>query len=337
MEESSLDGRAEEEKWKIRWSGFGEELKKVSYMAVPMVAVLVSQYLLRVASMVIVGHLAYKEYFQASPEEVGGSALEPMRIWGHITFGGGDEENKWKIKWSAFGEELKKMSYMAVPMVAVTVSQYLSQVISVMIVGHIDELALSGIALASSFTNVTGFSLICQSLILPMFFSSCAALCLHIPLCWALVYKTNLGITGAALSVGLASWFNVALLAFYMRYSSSCEKSRAFVFNDVFLSVKEFFSFGLPSAVMVCTRVSNELGAGNPQAARFAVGVAMVLAAIEPLIVSITLFCCRYIYGYLFSNEAEVVNYVAEMLPLLCISVIMDSLQAVLSGQFPLP
>ncbi|OMO80283.1 Multi antimicrobial extrusion protein [Corchorus capsularis] len=226
--------------------------------------------------------------------------------------GGGDGENKWKIKWSAFGEELKKMSYMAVPMVAVTVSQYLSQVISVMIVGHIDELALSGIALASSFTNVTGFSLIV---------------------------------------IGLASWFNVALLAFYMRYSSSCEKSRAFIFNDVFLSVKEYFSFGLPSAVMVClttgslhffvpygisaaasTRVSNELGAGNPQAARFAVGVAMVLAAIEPLIVSITLFCCRYIYGYLFSNEAEVVNYVAEMLPLLCISIIMDSIQAVLSG-----
>lgn len=58
----------------------------------------------------------------------------------------------------------------------------------------------------------------------------------------------------------------------------------------------------------------------------------MVLAAIEPIMVAITLFCCRYVYGYLFSNEKEVVNYVREMIPLLCIWVIMDSVQAVLSG-----
>ena len=92
---------------------------------------------------------------------------------------------------------------------------------------------------------------LCQSLILPMFLSSFAALCLHIPLCWTLAYKTNLGIAAAALSFGLASWFNVVLLGIYMRYSSSCEKSRALVLSDILLSVKEFFSFAIPSAVMV--------------------------------------------------------------------------------------
>ncbi|XWS30761.1 hypothetical protein CRYUN_Cryun23aG0017200 [Craigia yunnanensis] len=70
------------------------------------------------------------------------------------------QEEKWNITWSAFGEELKKVSYMAVPMVAVTVSQYLLQVISVMMVGHLEELALSGIAIGSSFANVTGFSFV---------------------------------------------------------------------------------------------------------------------------------------------------------------------------------
>ncbi|XVF12986.1 hypothetical protein REPUB_Repub08aG0167600 [Reevesia pubescens] len=84
--------------------------------------------------------------------------------------------------------------------------------------------------------------------------------------------------------------------------------------------------------VLCCTRVSNELGAGNPEAARLSVIVAMVIAAIEPIMVAIALFSCRYIFGYLFSNEKEVVNYVAEMIPLLCISVLMDNVQAVLSG-----
>ena len=61
----------------------------------------------------------------------------------------------------------------------------------------------------------------------------------------------------------------------------------------------------------------------------------MVIAAIESITVAIALFSCRHVLGYLFSNEKQVVNYVAEMIPLLCISVLMDSLQAVLSGQFP--
>lgn len=60
----------------------------------------------------------------------------------------------------------------------------------------------------------------------------------------------------------------------------------------------------------------------------------MVIAAIEPIIVAIALFSCRHKFGYLFSNEQKVVNYIAEMIPLLCISLLVDSLQAVLSGKF---
>ena len=88
--------------------------------------------------------------------------------------------------------------------------------------------------------------------------------------------------------------------------------------------------------LLLCsTRISNELGAGNPQTARLSVIVAIVIAAIEPILVAIALFSCRHVFGYLFSNEKQVVNYIAEMIPLLCISVFMDSLQGVLSGQFP--
>ncbi|KAG6737820.1 hypothetical protein POTOM_059350 [Populus tomentosa] len=63
-------------------------------------------------------------------------------------------------KWKLSLKELKKVSYVAAPMVAVTVLQYLMQVVSVMMVGHLDELSQSGISSASSFTSVTGFSLL---------------------------------------------------------------------------------------------------------------------------------------------------------------------------------
>ncbi|KAJ0445276.1 hypothetical protein HanIR_Chr16g0841101 [Helianthus annuus] len=64
------------------------------------------------------------------------------------------------ITWSVFGEEAKKFGYIAGPMVAVTLSQYLLQVVSVMMVGHIGELALSSTAIAISISSVTGFSLL---------------------------------------------------------------------------------------------------------------------------------------------------------------------------------
>lgn len=82
------------------------------------------------------------------------------------------------------------------------------------------------------------------------------------------------------------------------------------------------------------TRVSNELGAGNPQVARLSVSTAMFLGAVEIVTVSTTLFCCRSVWGYAYSDEKEIVDYMKGMTPLLCLSVIMDTSQALLSGQF---
>ena len=90
-----------------------------------------------------------------------------------------------------------------------------------------------------------------QSLILPMLFSSLAALCFHIPFCWTLVFKSGLGTIGAAISIGLSNWLNVILLGFYMKYSSKCDKTRAALSKEVFQCTKVFFRFAVPSAAMV--------------------------------------------------------------------------------------
>ncbi|XP_021888302.1 protein DETOXIFICATION 12-like [Carica papaya] len=380
------------------------------------------------------------------------------------------KERKWAINGGAFVEEVKKAGKFAAPMVAVTLMQYLLQVVSVIMAGHLGELALSTVAIATSLTNVTGFSLlsgivggletlcgqaygaqqyqklgvytysaiisltlvclpVCllwifmdkllllfgqdptvshearnysmwlipalfggavlkpltryfqtQSLILPLFLSSFSVLCFHIPVCWFLVYKMGLGATGTALTFSLSTWLNVILLGFYAAYSSACEKTRAPLTAAAFHGIGLFFRLGVPSAVMTClkwwsmellvllsgilpnpkletsvlsicltistlhfnipyafgaavsTRVSNELGAGNPESARVAVMAVMFLAAIEAAVVSTVLFSCRHILGYAYSNVQQVVHYVGVMMPLICLSVIMDSLQAVLSG-----
>ncbi|KAF0921069.1 hypothetical protein E2562_038443 [Oryza meyeriana var. granulata] len=80
------------------------------------------------------------------------------------------------------------------------------------------------------------------------------------------------------------------------------------------------------------TRVSNEMGAGQPQAAKLATRVVMYMALSEGLLISLTTFLLRNIWGYMHSNEQEVVTYIARMLPILGISFFIDGLHSSLSG-----
>ncbi|CAJ1952042.1 unnamed protein product [Sphenostylis stenocarpa] len=57
-------------------------------------------------------------------------------------------------------EEAKKQLWLAGPMVFVSVFQYSLLVISLIFVGHLNELLLAGVSLANSFVNVTGFNVL---------------------------------------------------------------------------------------------------------------------------------------------------------------------------------
>ncbi|XP_071694880.1 protein DETOXIFICATION 14-like [Rutidosis leptorrhynchoides] len=375
-----------------------------------------------------------------------------------------------RIRWADFNGEVKKVGAIAAPMVVVAMLQYMMQMVAVVMVGHVDQLSLSSVAIATSLTNVTGFSLlsglvggletlcgqaygakqynkigiytcsaiislllVCipvsiswifldkflmligqdplisteaqkysvyliaalfggaivkplvrslqsQSLTLPLIVTSAITLCFHVPLCWAFVFKFEMGSVGAAVAFSLSNWLYLILTFFYIKFSSSCEKSHVIISKDAFVCVGEFFRFAVPSAVMVClkwwalevlilvsgllpnpklktsvlsicltistlhftiqygfgaaasTRVSNELGAGNPQVARLAVFTTMFLAITEAIIVSISILICRRFIGKVYSSEKSVVSYVASMAPFISLSIVTDSLQAVISG-----
>ncbi|XP_054823186.1 protein DETOXIFICATION 16-like isoform X2 [Prosopis cineraria] len=57
-------------------------------------------------------------------------------------------------------EEAKRQIWLAGPLIGVSLLQYSLQVIAIMFVGHLGNLPLSGASLASSFSNVTGFSVL---------------------------------------------------------------------------------------------------------------------------------------------------------------------------------
>ncbi|WKA08762.1 hypothetical protein VitviT2T_026456 [Vitis vinifera] len=88
--------------------------------------------------------------------------------------------------------------------------------------------------------------------------------------------------------------------------------------------------YGFGSAVS--TRVSNELGAGRPHAARLAVQVVLFLAITEGLSVSLLAVAVRGVWGYMYTNEEELIRYLAAIMPVLAVSNFIDGIQGALSG-----
>jgi multidrug resistance protein, MATE family len=66
--------------------------------------------------------------------------------------------------------ELKRQLWLAVPLSSVGILQYILQTISIVFVGHLGTLPLSGASMATSFASVTGFTLLVYTFI--SFFST---------------------------------------------------------------------------------------------------------------------------------------------------------------------
>ena len=60
----------------------------------------------------------------------------------------------------------------------------------------------------------------------------------------------------------------------------------------------------------------------------------MTMVVSEGVVVAAITVLARHVWGRLFSNEDEVVNYVANSMLLLAIADFLDGLQCVLSGIF---
>ncbi|GLU13864.1 hypothetical protein SLE2022_304740 [Rubroshorea leprosula] len=79
-------------------------------------------------------------------------------------------------------------------------------------------------------------------------------------------------------------------------------------------------------------RVSNELGAGHPKAAAFSCLIVTSSSFIISVICAIIVLLTRNVISYAFTGGTAVAEAVAELSPLLALSVILNGIQPVLSG-----
>ncbi|XP_066325698.1 protein DETOXIFICATION 16-like isoform X2 [Miscanthus floridulus] len=200
-----------------------------------------------------------------------------------------------------------------------------------------------------------------QNVVVPVMLSSGATVAVHVAACWLLVRRLRLGADGAALANAVSNLVNLSALAIYIRLSPSCKATWPGFSRQAFHGILGFLKLAVPSAAMVCMewwsfellvllsgllpnpkletaamsiciRVSNELGAGRPQAARLATRVVMLLAFSLGVLEGLVMVLARSLLGYAYTNDMEVAMYTARLMPILAACILLDCLQCVLSG-----
>ncbi|CAA7404806.1 unnamed protein product [Spirodela intermedia] len=88
----------------------------------------------------------------------------------------------------------------------------------------------------------------------------------------------------------------------------------------------------LGSNIATSVRVSNELGAGHPKRAKFAVVVSVLTSFLIGLFLALLMMITRKEFPYAFTTSAEVREMVYQLTPLLAITITANNVQPVLSG-----
>ncbi|KAL3819633.1 hypothetical protein ACJIZ3_005538 [Penstemon smallii] len=176
------------------------------------------------------------------------------------------------------------------------------------------------------------------------------SLAIHVLFSWLLTVKYEFGVTGAMVSTILAYWIpNVGQLIFVI--SGGCSETwkgfTTLAFKDLWPVVK----LSLSSGAMLClnisgwemmislgflaaasVRVSNELGRGDSKAAKFSILNIVLMSLGIGLVLFIFFLFFRERLAYIFTKSDDVAAEVARLSPLLAFSILLNSIQPVLSG-----
>ncbi|KAM3681599.1 hypothetical protein ACJW31_12G009400 [Castanea mollissima] len=336
-----------------KWEVFVKELKMVSFLSAPMVAVSVLQYSLPFVTLMMVGYL----------DELSLSAFSFTIVTGYSLICGMAGALETLCGQTYGAEQYKKLgiyTYAAIislilVCIPISILWMFTDKLLILIgqdptishIAHKDCICLVPNLFAYAILQQLVRYYQTQSLILPLLFSSFAALCFHIPFCWTPVFKLKLGSSAAALASASSYLLDVLMLDAWG------------IHEDFFFSMREFFRFAVPSAGMVClewwsfeglvllsrllpnpeletsvlslcltiTNLQYYIPYGFAATARFALKFAiMVLVVAEMVFVAVILIFCHRVLGYAFSSKKETVDRIADMGPLLCLSIIMDGL-----------
>ncbi|KAK4399995.1 protein DETOXIFICATION 12 [Sesamum angolense] len=333
MEEGLLVKEKEERKgWGLVW----KETKRVGYVAGPMVAVTLSQFLLQVIPLSMVGHLTQLSLSSSSV------AMSLAAVTGFTLLVCQDPQIS--------HEAGKFMTWLTPSLFGYATLQPL--------IRYYQMQSLIFPMLACSFITICFHVLMCWLLVFKSGLDNLGAAVAMglsmwlnaIMLCLYMKYSSKCEKTRTRISLkvfqGTGEFFRLAIPSAAMLCVEWWSFELLILLSGLLpnpqleISVLSVCTntinalYAIPSGLAAATStiISNELGAGRPERARASVIASTLLAIINATVVGMSLFVSRRVFGYVFSNENEIVDYVTDMAPLICLSVVIDNIQGALLG-----
>ncbi|ONH94683.1 hypothetical protein PRUPE_7G026400 [Prunus persica] len=179
---------------------------------------------------------------------------------------------------------------------------------------------------------------------------SAISIAIHILLSWLFTVKFKWGVAGVMVSTIIAYWLpNIGQLLFVL--CGGCPGTWTGFSTLAFTDLWDVLKLSLSSGVMLClnivgwemmislgflaaasVRVSNELGRGSAKAAKFSVKVIVSISFAIGFVLFLLFLFLRERLAYIFTNDEEVATMVSNLSPLLAFSILLNSVQPVLSG-----
>ncbi|RID79941.1 hypothetical protein BRARA_A02640 [Brassica rapa] len=199
-----------------------------------------------------------------------------------------------------------------------------------------------------------------QSIVTPLVIFSIVPLVINIGIAYVLVYIAGLGFIGASIATSISTWIAFLSLGTYVICSVkfketwtgfSLESFRYVIINlklslpSVAMVCLEYWAFEIlvllaglmpnpeitTSLVAICTRVSNELGAGNVKGAKKATSVTVKLSLVLALGLVVALLVGHDGWVGLFSSSHVIKKEFTSLRFFLAATITLDTVQSVLS------
>uniref|UniRef100_A0A7N0T1Y9 Protein DETOXIFICATION n=1 Tax=Kalanchoe fedtschenkoi TaxID=63787 RepID=A0A7N0T1Y9_KALFE len=365
------DANGETESWRQWWQGNVEEAKNQTLFALPMIVTNVSYYSIPLVSVMYAGHLGELELAGSTLANswavVTGIAFMIGLSGALETLCGQGYGAK---MYRMLGIYLQASCIISLSFsVLISVLWLYTEPILVLLHQNSEIAETAGVYMKHLIPGIFAYGLLqnilrflqTQSIVFPMLVCSVIPLGIHFGIAYALVYCTSLGFEGAALAASVSLWISVLMLGTYVLWAKRFEQTWTGFSFESFHHILSNLKLALPSAAMVCfeywafeilvllaglmsnaelstsliaicTRVSNELGGGDQKRAKRAMGVSLQLSVSLAVVVVIGLAGGHNVWAGFFSDEADIISAFASMTPLLTVSILLDSIQGVISG-----
>ncbi|GAU42631.1 hypothetical protein TSUD_238230 [Trifolium subterraneum] len=215
--------------------------------------------------------------------------------------------------------ESKKLWHIVGPAIFSRIASYSMLVITQAFAGHLGDLELAAISIANNVVVGFDFGLLFQFGVI----GTAATLNFS---WWALTF----GLFGYTVWGGLENWYYRILILM----TGNLPNAEIAVDALSICMTINGMEMMIPLAFFAATgvRVANELGAGNGKGAKFATIVSVITSLIIGLFFWMLILILHNKFGYIFTTSKVVLDEVSKLSLLLAFTILLNSVQPVLSG-----